>query len=67
VRLTIPVRHDDLAEMVGASRPRVTEHLQYLSEKRLISRQDRFIVVHPDGLYAYLEETTRDARSEELS
>src|SRR6201981_3445981 len=30
VRLTVPARHKDLAELVGASRPRVTEYLALL-------------------------------------
>jgi len=60
VRLTVPVRHGDLAELVGASRPRVTEHLLEFTQKHLISRENRrwviyrerlqaFIATHPDG------------------
>src|SRR6202171_6305715 len=32
VRLTVPVRHGDLAELVGASRPRVTENLREFTQ-----------------------------------
>jgi CRP-like cAMP-binding protein len=38
VRLTVPARHQDLAELVGASRPRVTEYLASFEHKHLIVR-----------------------------
>jgi CRP-like cAMP-binding protein len=54
VRLTISVRHGDLAQLVGASRPRVTEHLLEFTQKHLISRQDRHLVVDREGLKGFL-------------
>jgi len=54
VRLTIPVRHGELAQLVGASRPRVTEHLAEFTEKHLIARQNRHLVVDRDGLKGFL-------------
>ena len=33
IRLTLPTRHRDIAELVGASRPRITEQLIELREK----------------------------------
>jgi CRP-like cAMP-binding protein len=56
MRLTAPVRHGDLAELVGASRPRVTEHLLDFTRRHLISRQDRHLVVYREGLRALIAE-----------
>ena len=53
-RLTVSVRHGDLAELVGASRPRVTEHLIEFTQKHLISWQDRHLVVDREGLTGFL-------------
>src|SRR6202158_6284420 len=39
VRLTVPARHKDLAELVGASRPRVTEYLALLERDHMIIRE----------------------------
>ena len=38
VRLTVPARHKNLAELVGASRPRVTEHLMAFERANMIVR-----------------------------
>jgi hypothetical protein len=38
VRLTVPGRHIHLAELVGASRPRVTEHLTAFERAHMIVR-----------------------------
>ena len=54
MRLTVAVRHGDLAELVGASRPRVTEHLLEFTQKHLISPQDRHLVVDREGLKGFL-------------
>jgi len=66
VRLTVPVRHGDLAELVGASRPRVTEHLVEFTQKHLISRQNQHLVVDDQGLKRFLMEAHREEFSEEL-
>src|ERR1700687_2126517 len=39
VRLTVPARHKDLAELVGASRPRVTEYLALFGREHVIVRE----------------------------
>jgi len=39
MRLTLPARHRDLAELVGASRPRITEHLIVRAKASDIARQ----------------------------
>ncbi|MGA9916596.1 MAG: Crp/Fnr family transcriptional regulator [Paraburkholderia sp.] len=54
IRLTLPARHRDLAELVGASRPRITEHLIMFERKHLISRNSRQLVVNRDRLESFL-------------
>ncbi len=66
MRLNVSVRHGDLAELVGASRPRVTEHLRELTHKHLISRQNRHLVVDREGLQGLLMATHPDRFSAEL-
>ncbi len=66
VRLTVPLRHGDLAELVGASRPRVTELLLEFTQKHLISRQNRSLVVDHEGLKGFLMEADREGFSGEL-
>ena len=60
VRLTLPARHRDLAELVGASRPRITEHLMWFEQKHFISRDKRQLIVHCDRLQSFLEQTHVD-------
>src|SRR5579863_4923542 len=50
VRLTVPARHEDLADLVGASRPRVTEYLSSFERERLIVRDGRQFIVRRDRL-----------------
>jgi DNA-binding GntR family transcriptional regulator len=40
-----PFSHQDIAELVGASRPRVTEHLAQLEHDRFVHRQGRQFIV----------------------
>ena len=54
VRLTVPARHKDLAELVGASRPRVTEYLTSFEHKHLIVRDGRQLIVRRDRLERFL-------------
>src|ERR1700693_4966857 len=56
IRLTLPARHRDLAELVGASRPRITEHLIMFERKHLISRSSRQLVIDRDRLESFLEQ-----------
>lgn len=53
-RLALPIRHLDLAELVGASRPRVTEYMTSFERDRLVSRNGRELVVKPDRLVSFL-------------
>jgi CRP/FNR family transcriptional regulator, cyclic AMP receptor protein len=56
IRLTLPARHRDLAELVGASRPRITEHLLMFERKHLISRNSRQLIISRDRLESFLEQ-----------
>lgn len=42
--------HQDIADLVGASRPRVTEHLAQLEREHLLVRQGRQLIVRADEL-----------------
>ncbi len=48
--LTVVLSHKQLANLVGASRPRVTEHLARLEGEGLVVRQGRQLVVREDRL-----------------
>jgi CRP/FNR family transcriptional regulator len=55
VRLTVPTRHQDLAELVGATRPRVTEYLTAFERRHFIQRDGRQLIVMRDRLEQFLE------------
>lgn len=57
LRLTVLTRHKDLAELVGASRPRVTEYLNEFERKRMIVRHDRHLIVKRDRLESFLAQS----------
>jgi len=57
VRLTLPARHRDLAELVGASRPRITEHLMQFEQRHQISRRGRQLVVNRERIEGFLAHT----------
>jgi CRP-like cAMP-binding protein len=46
--LRVSLSHKDLADLVGASRPRVTEHLAELEREHLLIRQGRQLIVSVD-------------------
>ena len=48
--LRVSLSHQDLAELVGASRPRVTEHLAELEREHLLIRQGRQLIVRVDRI-----------------
>jgi CRP-like cAMP-binding protein len=53
-RLTVPARHKDLADLVGASRPRVTEFLIQFERDNFIIRDERHLIVRRERLEDYL-------------
>jgi CRP-like cAMP-binding protein len=62
IRLTIPTRHRDLAELVGVSRPRVTEFLLKFERDKLISRgAARHLIIHPSRMEVFLARTNSTA------
>jgi CRP-like cAMP-binding protein len=48
--LRVAISHGHLANLVGASRPRVTEHLARLERDGLVIRQGRQLIVRADAL-----------------
>ncbi len=48
--LRVSLSHQDLADLVGASRPRVTEHLAELEREHLLIRQGRQLIVRVDRI-----------------
>jgi CRP/FNR family cyclic AMP-dependent transcriptional regulator len=54
MRLSVPASHQDLAELVGASRPRVTEYLASFERKHLIARDGRQLIVRRNRLGDFL-------------
>jgi len=56
IKLTVHARHRDIAELVGASRPRITEHLIEFEQKHLITREDHQFTVHRDRIETFLAE-----------
>jgi CRP-like cAMP-binding protein len=66
VRLTVPARHKDLAELVGASRPRVTEYLASFERKHLIVRDGRHLIVRRDRLERFLAQRHSSASRREF-
>ena len=59
-RLGVPMRHRDLAQLVGASRPRVTEHLARLERDLLVMRQGRELVLFADKLQNFIGGANRN-------
>ena len=49
--LRVPFSHKDIANLVGASRPRVTEHLARLEHDQFVLRQGRQMVVQVTRLF----------------
>jgi CRP-like cAMP-binding protein len=48
--LIIQVTHEDLADLVGASRQKVTEHMKELERQQVILRDGRKLIVIPERL-----------------
>lgn len=56
LRLKLLARHSDLADLVGASRPRVTEYMSQFERDRFIARQDRQLIVQRDRIESFLSQ-----------
>jgi CRP-like cAMP-binding protein len=57
VRLTVRTSHKDLAELVGATRPRVTEYLASFERKHLMIRDGRQLIVRRERLENFLAQS----------
>src|SRR6266446_10071724 len=57
MRLTMRARHKDLAELLGASRPRVSEHMKEFEHKHLVARRARQLIIKRDRLETFLLQT----------
>jgi CRP/FNR family transcriptional regulator, cyclic AMP receptor protein len=66
VRLTVAATHKDLAELVGASRPRVTEYLTNFERKHLIVRDGRQLIIKRDRLESFLANDLSPAKRDEV-
>ena len=64
--LGVPFSHQDIASLVGASRPRVTEHLAQFEREHFLIRDGRHLVVLADkldasmGMHSHTERHMRD-------
>lgn len=54
VLITVPVTHEAIADMIGASRVRVTTTLNQMQREGLLSRQGRLLVVRTEVLKDWL-------------
>ena len=65
LRLAVPARHKDLAELAGGSRPRITEHLKEFYYRGFIVRKGRQLIVKRDRLERFLLQTPSNSRDGE--
>jgi CRP-like cAMP-binding protein len=66
-RLTVPARHKDLADLVGASRPRVTEFLIQFEQNNFLLRDERHLIVRRERLENFLAKAhSRTAATKEI-
>jgi hypothetical protein len=56
LRLKLLARHSDLAELVGASRPRVSEYMSQYEQARFIGRMDRQMVIQRARIESFLSQ-----------
>jgi CRP-like cAMP-binding protein len=66
LRLTVAARHKDLAELVGASRPRVTEYLALFEREHMIVRDGRQLIIKRDRLESFLAQRHSSASRREV-
>ena len=54
MRLAVPARHKDMADLLAASRPRVSEHLIEFEHGGLVIRRNRHLIVKRERLEGFL-------------
>jgi hypothetical protein len=62
----LPARHKDLAELVGASRPRVTGYIALLEREHMIIREGRQLIIRRDRLESFLAQRHSSANGRDL-
>jgi Crp-like helix-turn-helix domain len=62
LRLTVSARHQSLAELVGASRPCITEQLGHFERSHMIERKGRYLILKRDRLESFLLQTPSEYR-----
>src|SRR5207245_7477845 len=67
MQLTVKARHRDLAELLGASRPRVNEQMIEFEHRGLVARQGRQLIVKRDRLENFLEREPPELLSREAT
>src|SRR5260370_21340021 len=60
--LTMSARHQSLAELVGASRPRVTEQLGHFERSHMSQRKGRYLSLKRDRLESFLLQIATGSR-----
>lgn len=50
--LSLPLTHNGLAELVGSSRPKISEYMKEFEQQQLIVRDGRRLIVRPERLRA---------------
>jgi Mn-dependent DtxR family transcriptional regulator len=63
----VAARHKDLAELVGASRPRVTEYLARFEREHLIVRDGRQLIIKRGRLESFLAQRHASASPREVA
>jgi CRP-like cAMP-binding protein len=57
IRIELRITHEELSEMVGTTRPRISMFMQRFHNLGLIeTNRDRFLVIKESKLTAYLEQ-----------
>ena len=57
--ISVPVTHEALASMIGASRVRVTSYLSQLRREGLLSKRGRFMIIRTEALGAWRDRHSR--------
>jgi hypothetical protein len=66
MQLTVKARHKDLAELLAASRPRVSEHMMEFEHEGLVIRRNRQLIVKRDRLEGFLLQTHFSSRDRKV-
>lgn len=62
--LSLPLTHNGLADLVGSSRPKVSEYMKEFEQQELILRDGRRLIVRPERLHQVVTTSARRVRKE---